>query len=124
MELPAFITLIHLYCCDQQVTAVTEEAHSNNNYYSAKLTLSPFNVQPALPHSKLLENSHIINQNVEQPDLVSEARGNVETCWVDGHTEYLLSEPLRDSLTLSISILLLDIIPWQAPCGKSCNSIF
>lgn len=82
---------------------MAEEAHSNKKY-SGKLCLSlARTVPPALSHCKLLENSHVVNQNVEQPDLVSEARSNVKTRWVDCHTEYLLSEPLS-ILTLSLGI--------------------
>ena len=48
----------------------------------------------ALADRELVEESHVVNQKVEQPDLVHEPDSNVETVWVYGHTVDLLLKPL------------------------------
>ena len=50
---------------------------------------------PALPHRELVEEPHVVNEDVEEPDLVREPGGNVETRRVDGHAEDVLSKPLK-----------------------------
>ena len=60
----------------QQVTAVTEETDTT------------------LSDGKLLKQSHVVYQQIEQSDLVHEAHGNVEAIWVYGDTVDLLLKPL------------------------------
>ena len=50
---------------------------------------------PALPHRELVEEPHVVNENVEEPDLVREPGGDVQTRRVDGHAEDILAKPLK-----------------------------
>ena len=53
---------------------------------------------PALPDWKFVEEPHVINQDVEESDLVSKARGDVEAGWMNCYTVNLLPEPLKIDL--------------------------
>ena len=50
---------------------------------------------PALPHRELVEEPHVVDENVEEPDLVREPGGNVQPRRVDGHAEDVLAKPLK-----------------------------
>ena len=52
-------------------------------------------LKPALSDRELVEEPHVVNQNVEEPDFVSKARGDVKAGWMYCHAVDLLPEPLK-----------------------------
>ena len=71
------------------------------NYYILSLSVflhisifKYFHTIPALSDWKLVEEPHVVNQNIEESDLVSKPCSDVEAGWMNCHTVYLLPEPL------------------------------
>ena len=59
---------------------------------------------PALSHRELMEQAHVVDEDVEETDLVSEARGNVETIRMDGNAVDVFGEFL-DKFHVEVKIV-------------------